>query len=218
MRFVSLTSALAVLSVVLAAAQDPVKVAPGSYKVMAENARVRVLQATLAPGSKVPMHAHPAHVGVILTTGTIAMTTPDGKSTNIEGKADEAMLMPAGSHAMANPGKSPIEVIVVEMKGTPGNATLPASRPGMNMTHLLKDARVEVLRVTTEPSFHEPAGTTHDYDQVVIPLGSANVNLTIEGKKITSWKRGEAHLVGRGVAHEAHGGTTPADLIIVAVK
>ena len=43
-------------------AQDPVKVAPGIYKVILENDHVRVLEVTLKPGEKVPMHSHPASV------------------------------------------------------------------------------------------------------------------------------------------------------------
>jgi mannose-6-phosphate isomerase-like protein (cupin superfamily) len=218
MRVVWIACSLAVFCAVPVAAQDPVKVAPGSYKLVAENQRVRVLHATLAPGSKVPMHEHPAHVGVVLTGGTIAMTTPDGKTTNIEAKAEEALLMPAGGHAMANPGKAPIEVVVIEMKGAPGSATIPSSRPGMKMTPILKDARVEAWRITVDPSFKEPAGTTHEFDQVVVPLASADVNLTVDGKKITSWTRGEARLIGRGVPHESAGGKAPADVIIVSIK
>jgi quercetin dioxygenase-like cupin family protein len=211
----ALVSALLVAAPV--GAQDPLKVAPKVYHLVAENDRVRVLHVALPPGGQVAMHSHPAHLAVIMTSGMLKMTA-DGKTTDIPGKADEAMLMPAGSHAMANPGKETVEVIVVEMKGAPGKATIPTSRPGMKMTKLVGDARVEVYRVTAAPSFKEPAGTTHDYDQVVIPVAAADINVTIDGKTITGWKRGEARLIGRGVAHESKGGTSPAELIIVAVK
>jgi quercetin dioxygenase-like cupin family protein len=218
MRLLSIASTVAVLAAVPAAAQDPVKVASGTYQVVDENEHVRVLRGTLAPGAKTAMHVHPAHVAVALAGGALTMTTPDGKSAKVEARTEEALLMPAGSHAMENPGKSPLEFIIIEMKGAPGTATIPSSRPGMKMTQLLKDARVEAYRVTTEPSFKEPAGTKHDYDQVVIPLASGDVKLTVGGKTITSWKRGEARLIGRGVAHESQGGMAPVDLIIVSVK
>jgi quercetin dioxygenase-like cupin family protein len=218
MRLVLIVSGLAILSSAPVLAQDPLKVAPGSYKLVAENERVRVLHATLAPGAKVAMHAHPAHVAITLSAGALQMTGPDGKTTPIEAKAEEALLMPAGSHSMANAGKAAVEVIVIEMKGAPGTAMLPSSRPGMKMTSLLNDARVAAYRVTVDPTFKEAAGTTHDYDQVVIPLGAADVNLTIDGKTITSWKRGEARLIGKGVPHESGGSKAPADLIIVSVK
>jgi mannose-6-phosphate isomerase-like protein (cupin superfamily) len=200
------------------AAQDPLTVAPQSYKLIAENDRVRVLHAALGPGVKVAAHAHPDHVGVTLTGGTIQMIGPDGKATDVHVKADEALFVPAGTHSMVNPGKTPVEVIVVEMKGAPGTATIPASRPGMKMTSLLQNPRAVAYRVTVDPSFQEAAGTTHPYDQVVVPLGPADVHLVVDGKTITNWKRGEARLIGRGVAHESKGSKAPADIVIVSIK
>lgn len=218
MRFGSFVCCMLILAAVPAAAQDPVKVAPANYQVIAENEGVRVLRATLAPGSQAPTHSHPAHVAVMLTGGTVQMTLPDGKKTDIEAKADQVLLQPAGTHATANPGKSPIEVIVIEMKAAPGSATIPSSRPGMKMTRLLEDARVEAYRVSLEGSFQEAPGTTHAYDQVVIPLGPGDVALTMDGKTTSTWKRGDARLIGRGVPHESKAGKMPGEMIIVAIK
>lgn len=218
MRVLWMACGLVLLGVGSATAQDPVKIAGGTYKVVAENERVRVLHVTLAAGTKVPLHDHPAHVAITLNGGAFVMTTPDGKASDIEVKAEEALLNPAGKHAMANPGKTAMDVVVIEMKAAPGTATIPSSRPGMKMVSLLKDARVEAWRITVDPTFKEPAGTKHDYDQVVVPLAPSAVNLTLDGKKITSWKRGEAYLIGRGVPHESGGGNAPADVIIVSIK
>jgi hypothetical protein len=111
-----------------------------------------------------------------------------------------------------------VDVIVIEMKGTPGTATLPLSRPGMKMTTLLQDPRVTASRVTFDPSFAEPAGTTHDYDMVVIPLAPSDTALTLEGKTVSSWKRGDATLIGRGVPHASKAGKQAGDMILVAIK
>jgi len=218
MRLVPLACSMLVLVAVPAAAQDPVEVASSYYKVVAENERVRVLSATLPPGEKAAMHAHPAHVAVGLTASTVRMTLPDGKTMDTAMKADEVLLMPAGAHGTANPGKSPVEVIVIEMKAAPGTAEIPASRPGMKMTRVLEDARVEAFRVSAGASFQEPPGTTHAYDQVVIPLAASDIALTMDGKTTSTWKRGDVRLIGRGVAHETKGGQTPAEMIIVAIK
>ena len=45
-----------------ASAQDPVKVAPKQYKAIFNNDRVRVLEVTIKPGEKSPMHSHPDYL------------------------------------------------------------------------------------------------------------------------------------------------------------
>ena len=83
---------------------------------------------------------------------------------------------------------------------------------------LLDNTRVRAVRASFEPTFHEPAGSTHDYDQVVVMLAPADVALTLEGKTVSSWKRGDVRLIGRGVAHETHAGKMAGDVLIIAVK
>ena len=70
------------------------------------------------------------------------------------------------------------------------------------------------------PEFHEAAGSTHDFDQVVIALGASATSLAIEGQApVTQWKRGDVQFIGRGVKHESKNPTgKPIDLIIVGVK
>jgi hypothetical protein len=77
-----------------------------------------------------------------------------------------------------------------------------------------------VQRVTSGPGFAEPAGSKPDYDQIVIPLGPAGLSLSIDGKPAkTTWARGEAVFIGRGVAHEARNTSgKPEDLILVSIR
>jgi oxalate decarboxylase/phosphoglucose isomerase-like protein (cupin superfamily) len=125
----------------------------------------------------------------------------------------------AGKHAGENTGKAPLEAIIVEFKGAPGTAAVPESRAGMKATTLVDNARTKIVRVTADPSFAEPAGSTHEYDQVVIPLGAAGMSLTVGGKTKSAWKPGDAEFIGRGVAHESKNtGGKPLDFVIVAVK
>lgn len=201
-----------------AAAQDPVKVAPSNYHVLAENERVRVLHATMPPGGKAAMHEHPAHVAVSLNDGTVRMTTGDGQNTDVAMKTGEVLSLPPGKHATANAGAAAVEVIVIELKAAPGTATLPAARPGMKSTVVLDDPRARAVRVSFEPTFREPAGSTHDYDQVVVMLAPGDVSLTMDGKKVSSWKKGDVRLIGKGVAHETAAGKMAGDAIIVAIR
>ena len=218
LRRVSLLCAALALTAAPLAAQDAAKVASKHYKVLAENERVRVLKVTMAPGGKAATHEHPAHVGVNLSAGTVTMTTADGETVEVPMKADDAALYPAGKHSTANAGQTPLEVIVIELKADPGTGTFPESRPGMTSTVLLDDPRVRAVRVGIEPSFTEAAGTSHDYDQVVVTLAPSDVALTMEGKTRKSWKRGDVKLIGKGVPHETHGGKQAGDIVIVSIK
>lgn len=106
-----------------AGGQTPVSPASSSNKytskVVLENARVRVRDVTFPPGVlDTGMHTHPyAHVGVILTPGSLVFTEP--------GKPAETVAFEAGSvgyreanvtHQAANPGTTAMRVIEVEIK------------------------------------------------------------------------------------------------------
>ena len=75
-------------------------------------------------------------------------------------------------------------------------------------------------QTTADPTFQEPAGSKHDYDQVVIALGPAQMSLSIDGKPAkTTWARGDVQFIERGVAHESKNtGGKPIDFVIVAIK
>ena len=73
--------ALSVFAPRLGFAQDPVVVDPSHHKVEIDNADVRVLRITFAPGEKAPEHAHPNGVAVFMSGGTNRLTTPGQKPT-----------------------------------------------------------------------------------------------------------------------------------------
>jgi quercetin dioxygenase-like cupin family protein len=202
-------------------AQDPVKVAAANYKVILENATVRVLGVSYAAGAKSAMHQHPDSIAISLAPATVRFTMPDGKSEDSEMANESARYMPAGTHSPTNIGKSAFQVILIEFKtAAPGKATLPAARPGMDMKVLAEGPRGMAYRSTIAPTFAEPAGTTHEFDQIVIALGSGQVSLSIDGKPArTNWARGDAEFIGRGVKHESKNtGGKPLDMILVAIK
>ena len=201
-------------------AQDPVKVDPTHYKVILENASVRILSVNYAAGAKSPTHQHPDGIIIPLATAKTRFTTPDGKSEDRELVSGSGMYAPAGTHSVTNLGGA-FNGILVEFKGAaPGKATLPTTRPGMTMKVLAEGPRAMAYSTTAEPSFAEPPGTTHDYDQVVIATGPAQMSLAIAGKPArTTWARGDVQFIGRGVAHESKNtGGKPVEMIIVAIK
>ena len=202
-------------------AQDALKVDPAHYKVVLENASVRVLRVSYAPGEKSVMHQHPDAIVVPLTASTVRFTLPDGKFQDNTMAAESAMYTPAGTHLPANIGKGAVDAILVEFKGaTPGKAVIPTSRPDMTVKVLADGPRATAVRSTASASFAEPAGTKHDYDQVVIALSSASISLSVDGKPAkTTWARGDVVFIGRGVGHESKNTSgKPGDMVVVAVK
>ena len=216
----ALTAALVLAGSGLVLAQDPVKTEPTHYKVLVDNASVRVLRVNYAAGAKGTMHQHPDNIVVALDAAKVQFTMPDKSTKDSDLPKEGGLYAAAGSHIVANMGKTAVDAIVVEFKGAGGKATLPTARPGMTMKVLAEGARGMAYRSTADANFAEAAGTKHDYDQVVIALGPSQIALSIDGKPAkTTWARGDVQYIGRGTAHEAKNtGGKPVDMIIVAIK
>ena len=201
-RTVSLACALVLAMTSLAGAQDPAKVNAKQYQVLIDNDRTRVFRVVVGPGEKVLMHEH-----------------PDAIAIPLDATAGGAHFIPAQRHQGSNPGTDHVDFIYVELKGTAApTATVPASRPGLKSTRLLEHAKAEAIHATADTAFSEAAGTTHDYDQVIVALGDAELSLTVDGKTKKTWKRGDVAFIGRNVKHESKNAGGPANFVIVAIK
>lgn len=100
-----------------AEAQDSMVVAPQFHKVLIDNDKVRVLEVTLKPGDKIPMHSHPGgYVSISMTGSKARFVTADGKSADREMKANEPVWSDAVTHTAENIGTTETKVIVVELK------------------------------------------------------------------------------------------------------
>jgi quercetin dioxygenase-like cupin family protein len=97
-------------------ADDPVKVDSKHYKVEFENDRVRVLRIKYGPGEKSVMHSHPESIAVFLTDAHAKFTYPDGRTEDINATAGAVQHMDAFTHLPESTGKTPFEVIAVELK------------------------------------------------------------------------------------------------------
>ena len=90
-----------------------------TYKIVLENDRVRVRDVTFPPGVlDTPMHTHEyAHVGVILTKGSLVFTDPAGKVETVAFESGSVGFREAkATHRVGNPGPEPMRVIEVELK------------------------------------------------------------------------------------------------------
>jgi quercetin dioxygenase-like cupin family protein len=189
-----------------ARAQDPVKVDSKHYKIVAENERVRVLKVSYEVGGKSVMHEHPDTFAVFLTDVKVRFGLADGTSVEATQKAGDAMVDKAGKHLPENLGAAAMAAIVVEVK--PGakapapvaGAVPPPSGAGITRTQIVSGPHGEVVLLKTEAGFEEPAGSTHEYDAVVVPMTDSGSTLAMGGKTVTM-KKGEAYLISRGAAH-----------------
>ena len=222
MRRVLILTFLA-LAAPVAFAQDPVKVDAKHYKVMFENDQVRVLRIHYNPKEKSVMHEHPASVVVFLNTSKAKFTLPDGSTTTDGGgKAGSVRFSDAGKHLPENIGSTPVEAVLVELKGKSGSASAVALDPvKIDPTRHkveVENDQVRVLRIKLKA---RDKTTQHEHPNgVAVFLTDSKTKFTLaDGKtREASGKRGEAiwaaaekHSVNNLLAR-------PVEVILVELK
>ena len=115
-----------VLCAASARAQDATVVAKDHYKVLLDNAYVRVVENTLKPGEKDPMHTHPAGWFYVTQPGTMKVVHQDGRVEMWEARLGKrGWSEPEGPHTSENVGKTTMGFVLVEVKSA---ASLPTKR------------------------------------------------------------------------------------------
>ena len=94
--------------------QDALKAAPGIYTPVFENDSVRVLEARMLPGEKVPGYYHPNYLIYVLKPSVIEIS--DETAEHLHPRAADVMWMEAGFHSCENVGPTVFEAILVEIK------------------------------------------------------------------------------------------------------
>jgi len=110
------TAALWFAGLQVARAQDPAVVNATTIRVKLENARVRVLEATLKPGDKEQMHSHPAYVIYVIEGGKVRNHSADGKTNETELKTGDVLYRDPLTHWAENIGTTTMHMILVELK------------------------------------------------------------------------------------------------------
>ena len=210
------------LAAQMALAQDPVKVDANHYKVMFENDQVRVLRIHYNPKEKSVMHEHPASVVVFLSNSKTRFTLPDGSATTEAGRAGQVRFSEAGKHLPEDIGATPVEAVLVELKGKSGMGSAVALDPvKVDPTRHkveVENDKVRVLRIKIK------AGDTtkqHEHpNAVAIFLTDVKTRFT-RGDGTTregTNKRGEA-IWAAGEKHTVHNVSgRPAEIILVELK
>jgi hypothetical protein len=121
-RFVVPAVALAILTVIAwpASSQqddDVLKVIPENYKLLFENAVVRVIEARVPPGTVEPPHRHMRGVSVCMTEYTIeSRAVPNGDWVRSERKLGTVYWSEGSLHQLRNVGKTQSHTIRIELK------------------------------------------------------------------------------------------------------
>jgi beta-alanine degradation protein BauB len=98
---------------------DPLVASPANFKMLPENERVRVLEYTLQPGEHDQWHTHPPKVSYVVSGGELRIHLDDGTSLVSDEKAGTAVWMKAvPRHYAENVGRTPVRIVLVEVKGT----------------------------------------------------------------------------------------------------
>ena len=97
-------------------AQDPLVVNSKTIALKFENARVRVLEATLPPGAKEQLHSHPAYVIYVIEGGKARTHGTDGSTLETEFKTGDVIYRDPVTHWAENIGKTTIRLERVELK------------------------------------------------------------------------------------------------------
>jgi quercetin dioxygenase-like cupin family protein len=97
---------------------DIVKISPDVHQVLFENDAIRVLEVTVKPGAKVPMHTNPENVNYIVKPGRLRLVGPDGSSVELNLSERQVIPAPVGRHAVENIGTTEVRTICIELKDT----------------------------------------------------------------------------------------------------
>ncbi len=93
------------------------KASPDVYKVLAENEKLRMVLATWQPGHKDKDHSHPMAAVYTIKDCHARISTPDGKTREVNNKAGTGRVNPAvKSHTFHNIGQTECQQVLVELK------------------------------------------------------------------------------------------------------
>jgi len=100
-------------------AQDPVKAAAATHKVLLENDKVRVLDIHVPARGRALMHSHPTgYLAVALTDCRMKFSYPGGKSSEATLHAGDVVWSDPVTHSAENLGPSECHVLNVEPKNS----------------------------------------------------------------------------------------------------
>jgi quercetin dioxygenase-like cupin family protein len=206
----------------LALAQDPLKVAGGQYKLIAENDDVRVLEGDLAPGVKTAMHSHPAVMAVILQPAVVKWTMPDGKTAQSapDAKRGTVIAMPAQTHISENVGKKPMKTIIIEFKKPAPPADKARKASSVASCKVIAESPEATAQLCTGKVGSNTGKHTHSAGVVYVALTDVKAEITDDsGKMHTLQMKKDAASIAPPETHSGKNiGKAAYQLIVVDLK
>ena len=216
------TIAVVCLTGALAWAQDPVKVAGGQYRLIAENEDVRVLGVEVAPGAKTVMHSHPDVMAVMLQPGVTKWTMPDGKSVQSapDSKRGTVMALDAQTHVSENVGKTPLRAVLIEFKKPAPAASAARKASSTPSCKVIAESAHATAQLCGGAAGSLVSKHTHLAGHVYVALTDLNAELTDDaGKTRTMDLKKDAAVIAPPETHSGKNtGKAAYQLIVVDLK
>ena len=115
-EILSLTDVAVAQTALPASAPNTKQANPDVYKLLLDNAKVRVFQATFKPGAKAPAREFPNHLIYMQTDGTLVFEQTGHIGYEMTFKAGDAQWFPAQTRTMENDTDQEVRLLIVEVK------------------------------------------------------------------------------------------------------
>ena len=220
---------------------DAVKAAPGNHKIIFENEHVRVLQVTIAPHSKEPIHTHcwpgtlyVQQAGDVIDRDANGKILFDSRQLKVKPKVpfvDWTLRDPP--HAIENLDDLPLKLIRIENKVATNRSQLICPWPGdldgvkaAPETHkvIFENEHVRVLDVTIPPHSKEPVHThclpSTLYMQQIseIVVGDPDGKVAFDSRQMKESEKQKAPFVLWNAGEGPHWDENPTDFPIRIIQ
>lgn len=205
---------------------DATKVAAGLYKVIADTAGIRMLEANYKPGDSSAMHSHPENVLYVVEGGKAEFTGKDRIKQVRELKSGFVMRLPAETHGVKNIGTTNLKAILVEVNradksGPAMDAAMDATKvSAANYKIVVPDSsNIRVLMTTYKPG-ESSAMHSHPTQAVYVIEGSEAEFTDKDGSKHPmKMQKGSAMIIPGNTSHATKNtGKTNMKALIVEVN
>ena len=220
---------------------DAVKAAPENHKVIFENEHVRVLDVTIPPHSKEPIHVHcwPGtlyiqQAGDAIDRDANGKILSDSRQLKVKPKVPFVLWSPGEPpHSVENPNDLPLKLIRIENKIArnrsreicpwPGNLDGAKAAPETHKI-IFENEHVRVLEVTIPPHSKEPVHThclpSTLYIQQIgdIIVRDPDGKLTFDSRQMKEKEKQKAPFVLWNPGEGPHSDENPDDLSIKIIQ
>jgi len=203
-------------------ATDDVTVAPNLYKVLADSAGIKIVEATYKPGDSSAMHSHPDYAIYTIAGGSAAFYTKDGAKMVNEMKTGMTNIRPAEFHSVKNVGKTTIKVLLVELTRPQGSvaldASLDATKAAAAHYKLLRDTLgIRIIEANYKPGESSNMHAHPDAAVYAISGGTAEFSPKDGAKSTNEFKTGVSFIAPAGTHTVKNVGKTNMKILLVEV-